>query len=104
MGRLSGKAAGGCSFKKGDDCLLFIRPEKLALASDTVADNAISAKCVKEEFEGSAPALHEGRRTGLTSALVNSGGTGPRLQVNGDATIAFAATSATVLPADRSEG
>ncbi|PTW61072.1 spermidine/putrescine transport system ATP-binding protein [Breoghania corrubedonensis] len=109
LGRLKGKAAGGRTYKPGDDCLLFIRPEKFGLAGDGAkagtSDNAIVARCVKEEFEGSARQIFlEAGGVDLRAALVNSGEGSRRLSTDEVATFGFAPTSATVLPADQSGG
>ena len=101
VGRLTGKAAGGRTYKAGDACLLFIRPEKLGIAETAPSDNAITARCVKEEFEGSARQVFlEAGGLDLRVALVNSGEGPARLDGGAEATLAFTSKSATVLPAD----
>ncbi|MCH2395243.1 ABC transporter ATP-binding protein [Oceanibaculum sp.] len=102
LGLLSGRAGGGRSYKQGDRCLLFIRPERLRLA-DPAGDgvNRIAARHVTEEFEGSIRHLFlkaEGHE--LRVSLVNDGSMATSRRADDTVTVTFDAGFAMVLPED----
>jgi spermidine/putrescine transport system ATP-binding protein len=95
LGPLTGRAGGGRAYAAGEECLLFIRPERLTPAP-AGAPNAIAARKIKEEFEGSARVLFlDARGQHLRLSLAN---TGAAADLGEDLTVAFAPGDATVLP------
>lgn len=54
VGPLRGIAAGGRTYKPGDECYLFVRPEQMTIANGMQPDNSFTAQALKEEFEGNA--------------------------------------------------
>ncbi len=98
-GPLSGRTAGGRHYKPGDECLLFIRPEKLTLAPTADTPNTIAARCVKEEFEGSARQVFlKAGEIDLRLSLVNCGDAANRMEADSAANVSFSSMAATVLP------
>lgn len=96
LGRLKGVAAGGRTFKEGDNCYLFIRPEQLSLGSGF--GNAIETQWVKEEFEGNSRQMFlQSNGVDLRLSRINSGVT-PEDLSGGSVPIGFAAEQAIVLP------
>ncbi|MFN3459397.1 MAG: ABC transporter ATP-binding protein [Oceanibaculum sp.] len=106
LGRLSGRAGGGRSYKLGERCLLFVRPERMRLA-DPAGDgvNRIRARHVKEEFEGSVRHLflnadgHE-----LRVSLANDGYSAEARRPDDAIAVTFDADFAIVLPDDGTPG
>jgi spermidine/putrescine transport system ATP-binding protein len=96
LGRLKGVAAGGRTYRSGDACQLFVRPEQLSL--DTGLGNALSAAWVKEEFEGNSRQMFlEANGIGLRLSRVNSG-KAPDDFSGGTVPVGFAPEQAIVLP------
>lgn len=54
LGSLKGTAAGGRTYKSGDQCYIFVRPEQLVLQGTGASENAFEVQARKEEFEGNA--------------------------------------------------
>ncbi|TYC52759.1 ABC transporter ATP-binding protein [Rhodobacterales bacterium] len=96
LGRLKGIAAGGRTYKTGDECYMFIRPEQLVLAENH--ENAITAQWIKEEFEGNARHMFlEAGDVQLRLSKVNSGQS-QETPSGGTVPLGFAAEQAMVLP------
>jgi len=99
FGALSGRAAGGRTYKAGDACLLFVRPEQMALGGAPSGNGEIRARVVKEEFEGSArQVLLEAGGIELRLSRVNLAGQNRPLGGGSEAVLSFPAAAATVLP------
>jgi spermidine/putrescine transport system ATP-binding protein len=105
VGRLSGRAAGGRSYKPGERCLLFVRPEQLQLALEGNPENVIAARFVNDEFEGNARHLFlEANGVGLRLSLPNNGLASAPPSVAEQMNVGFFAQAATVLPeSDKAE-
>ncbi|MDR6871954.1 spermidine/putrescine transport system ATP-binding protein [Bosea sp. BE125] len=103
LGPLTGQSAGGRDYQAGERCTLFVRPEQLALTETAPATNAIAARRVNEEFEGSIRTLYLSAN-GLDLRLyrMNADASGPTLAADGATSVWFRAEHATVLPADPS--
>ncbi len=96
FGLLKGVAAGGRSYKTGDECYLFVRPEQLSLGAGQ--ENSIPAKWVKEEFEGNSRQMFlDANGVNLRLSRVNSGGEPDDIS-GGDIAVGFAPDQAIVLP------
>jgi len=106
LGRLSGRAGGGRTYRPGDRCVLFIRPERLRLAnSASESGNLIRARHVKEEFEGSI--RHLFLRAGgsdLRVSLVNDGSTATGRRADDAIDVTFDADFAIALPEEEMPG
>ena len=102
LGPLTGQAAGGREYRQGDACLLFVRPEQLSIEPGTGA-NAIAARRVNEEFEGSIRTLYlSAQGIDLRLYRMNTPGTGPALPEDETLTVSFQPEQATVLPLESS--
>ncbi|MEJ8472790.1 ABC transporter ATP-binding protein [Roseibium algae] len=96
IGRLRGRAAGGRSYKLGDECILFIRPEQLTIGGDQA--NSIETRWIKEEFEGNSRLIFlEANGMPLHLARVNTGSAHEDMSA-GPIPVGFAAEQAIVLP------
>ncbi|MBN9669201.1 ABC transporter ATP-binding protein [Roseibium aggregatum] len=96
IGRLTGRAAGGRSYKSGDQCYLFIRPEQLKLSENQ--ENTVSAQWIKEEFEGNSRQMFlDAKGVDLRLSRVNSGQS-PEDLSGRSVSLGFAADQAIVLP------
>lgn len=98
VGPLTGLAAGGRSYKAGDKCYLFVRPEQFMLQSGEGSPNSFTAQARNEEFEGNARHLFVGANDiDLRVSRVNTGSSTDNL--NGSAvTVGFEPENAIVLP------
>ncbi|WP_417691718.1 ABC transporter ATP-binding protein [Roseibium sp.] len=98
VGPLRGIAAGGRTYKPGDECYLFVRPEQMTIANGVQPDNSFTAQALKEEFEGNARHLFlNSQGVDLRLSRINLGAKTDDLS-GSVITAGFAANQAIVLP------
>ncbi|PTM39727.1 ABC transporter ATP-binding protein [Bosea sp. 124] len=101
LGPLTGQAAGGRSYQPKERCTLFVRPEQLVISETAPETNAIKAKRVSEQFEGSVRTLHL-QAGGETLRLYHMNAAVSAALASGDGavTVSFLPEQATILPTD----
>ncbi|MBO0347299.1 ABC transporter ATP-binding protein [Roseibium sp. CAU 1637] len=98
VGPLRGIAAGGRTYKPGDECYLFVRPEQMTIANGVQPDNSFTAQALKEEFEGNARHLFlNSQGVDLRLSRINLGAKTDDLS-GSVITAGFSADQAIVLP------
>lgn len=100
LGLLTGQAAGGRTYLSEERCTLFVRPEQLVISETPPETNAIKAKRVNEEFEGSVRTLHlQAGGEMLRLYHMNAAASAALDSGDGLVTVSFRPEQATVLPA-----
>ena len=101
LGLLTGQAAGGRTYLPKERCTLFVRPEQLFIADTPPEVNAIKARRVNEEFEGSIRTLYlQAGSEALRLYHMNAAVSAALASADGAVTVSFKPEHATVLPTD----